>query len=74
MDLEGIILSEISQTEKDKYCVISHMWNLKKYNKLVNKTKKKQTHIHREQTRGYQCGDASCGGQHGGSAVRGTNY
>ena len=23
MDLEGIMLSEISQTEKDKYCVIS---------------------------------------------------
>ena len=30
MDLEGIMLSEISQTEKDKYCIISHMWNLKK--------------------------------------------
>ena len=29
MDLEGIMLSEISQTEKDKYCMISHMWNLK---------------------------------------------
>ena len=25
MDLEGIILSEISQTEKDKYCMISLM-------------------------------------------------
>ena len=23
MDLEGIMLSEISQTEKDKYCVVS---------------------------------------------------
>ena len=23
MDLEGIILSEVSQTEKDKYCMIS---------------------------------------------------
>ena len=29
MDLEGIMLSEISQTEKDKYCMLSHMWNLK---------------------------------------------
>ena len=28
------------------------MWNLKKYNKLVNITKKKQTY--REQTSGYQ--------------------
>ena len=25
MDLEGIMLSEISHIEKDKYCVISHM-------------------------------------------------
>lgn len=24
MDLEGILLSEISQTEEEKYCVISH--------------------------------------------------
>ena len=30
MDLEGIMLSEISQTDKDKYCMISYMWNLKK--------------------------------------------
>ena len=29
MDLEGIMLNEISQTEKDKYCMISLMWNLK---------------------------------------------
>ena len=30
MDLEIIILSEVSQTEKDKYHMISYMWNLKK--------------------------------------------
>ena len=29
MDLEGIMLSKISQTEKDKYCDITYMWNLK---------------------------------------------
>ena len=29
MDLEGIMLSEISQTEKEQYCMITHMWNLK---------------------------------------------
>ena len=28
MQLEIIILSEISQKEKDKYHCISHMWNL----------------------------------------------
>ena len=34
MDLEGIMLSEIGQTEKDKYCYDSGcMWNLKKYNR-----------------------------------------
>ena len=29
MDLEGIMLSEISQTDKDIYCGITYMWNLK---------------------------------------------
>ena len=29
MDLEIIILSEVSQTEKDKYHDITYMWNLK---------------------------------------------
>ena len=28
MQLEIIILSEVSQKEKDKYHYISHMWNL----------------------------------------------
>ena len=39
MDLEIIILSEVSQTEKDKYHMISHMLNLKKddVNKLIYK-------------------------------------
>ena len=29
MELETLILSEISQKEKDKYHMISHIWNLK---------------------------------------------
>ena len=29
MDLEGIMLNEVSLTEKDKYCMISLMWNIK---------------------------------------------
>ena len=39
MQLEIIILSEVSQTEKDKYHMISHMWNLIKNdtNKLIYK-------------------------------------
>ena len=41
MDLEGIMLSETSQTEKDKYCMLSLTCGiLKKYNKLVTITKR----------------------------------
>ena len=29
MDLEIVILSEVNQTEKDKYHAITDMWNLK---------------------------------------------
>ena len=35
------MLTEISQTEKDKYYVLSHMWNLKK--KKKNEYKKTDT-------------------------------
>ena len=38
MDLEGIMLSVIIQTEEGKYCMI--YVGSKKYNKLVTKTKK----------------------------------
>ena len=30
MDLDGIMLSEISQREKDKYCMISLIWEILK--------------------------------------------
>ena len=30
MDLEIVILSEVSQTEKEKYCMAFYMWNLKR--------------------------------------------
>ena len=39
MDLENTMFSEVSQTEKDKYYMISLMWNLKKV-KLVSITQK----------------------------------
>jgi len=44
MDLEDIMISEVSQTEKDKYCMyhFMYMWNLKKYNKLTNITTTKK--------------------------------
>ena len=46
----------------------------KKYNKLVNKTKKKQTHRYGEQTSGYQWGVRMGEGQYGGRGEGGTNY
>ena len=61
MDFEGIMLSEIRQTEKDKYCMISLICGIKQYNKLVNITKKKQTHRYREQASGYQWGKGKGG-------------
>ena len=38
MDLEVIMLTEISQTEKDKYCMVTYIWNLKK---MSNSSKQK---------------------------------
>ena len=45
IDLEGTVLSETSQTEKDKYCIISLICGIWKYNKLVNITKKEADSI-----------------------------
>ena len=49
MDLEIIMLSEVSQKEKDKYHDITYMWN-PKYDTSELRTKQKQTHRHREHT------------------------
>ena len=39
MDLEGIMLSEMSQIEKDKYCMTSLICGILKIkNKTINKT------------------------------------
>ena len=37
MDLEGIMLNEISQTEKDEHRDSTHIWDLKKTNEQINK-------------------------------------
>ena len=29
-DLETVIQSEVSETKKKKYCILTHMWNLEK--------------------------------------------
>ena len=43
MDLEGIMLSEISQTKEDILYGRTYMWNLKK--------KEKKSHTHKTETR-----------------------
>ena len=53
MDLEGILLGEMSQTEKDKYLMIYLYVESKK---PKNKPKQKQIHRYREQTGGCQKG------------------
>ena len=56
IDLEDIMLSEISQTEKEKYCIRYLLYvESKRYNKLVNKTTEKQQSPRcREQTSDLQ--------------------
>ena len=62
MDLEIIILSEVSQTEKDKYHLISLIYVESKIMIQMNLLpKQKQTHRHRKQTYGYQRGKAGEG-------------
>ena len=55
MDLEGIMLSGVSQTEKDKYYMISVIYGILK-NKWTNITKQKQSHRYKEQAGGCQSG------------------
>ena len=57
MDLEIIILSEVSQTKKDKYHMISLICRVQKKMIQTNLfTKQRQTHRLSEQTYGYQRG------------------
>ena len=55
MDLEILIISEV-KSDKDKYHMMSHMWNLKyDTNELIyHKETDTQTHRHRRQTFGSQ--------------------
>ena len=52
-DLEGTMLSRTKKSDRERQILydITYMWNLKEYNKLVNKTKQ-QTHRYRGQTSG----------------------
>ena len=50
MDLESIMLSEISQTEKNKYYMFTYVWNLKtkqtnKYNRTETDSQIQRTNL-----------------------------
>ena len=63
MELEIIILSEISQTEKDKYHMISHICEILKKKKDTNELiyRTETDHRQRKQTYGYQRGNVGGG-------------
>ena len=58
MELGSVMLSKMSQSEKDKYHIISLMWNLRNKTKRAKQKKsvcaKKQPLNCREQTDDYQ--------------------
>ena len=58
VELETLILSEVSQTEKDKYHMISHIWN------IIHGTKET---FHRQENHGLK--EKTCGCQGGGSGI-----
>ena len=68
--MDGFIVhySKGNNAKQEKYCMKSHVENLKKYNKCeYSKKKKKQTHRYRGQNSWRQ-------GQYKDGGVGGTNY
>ena len=62
MDLEAIILNEISQIEKDKYYIISLTCGDKKIKQTTEYKKEADSQMYRDQTSGYQWGEGRGGG------------
>ena len=50
MDFEGIMLTEISQTEKEEYYMMSLVCGIEKIIQMNLFTKQQQTHRHSKQT------------------------
>ena len=67
MDLEHIMLNEISQTEKNKNRDFTHMWDMeqKATNELTKQTNKEISQTHRQQFDGCQRGKEVGGGWRG---------
>ena len=72
MDLEIVILSEVNQTEEDKYYTVSHTCGIQNTTQVNIPTKQKQTHRHRRQTCGCQ-GGGRCG-ERGSLGLAEANY
>lgn len=70
MDSAGIILSEITQTERDAVD-ITYMWSLKKYNKLVDITKRSRLNTENKRVVTSVC---VCGGGVRDQEVQTTGY
>ena len=66
MDSEMIILSEESQTGKDKCPMISLIGRLQNMIQMNLSMKQKQIHKHKEQTQGRQVGEGGKDGEFGG--------
>ena len=76
MDGLGGHYAKLNKSDRERQILydVTYMWHLKKYNKLVNITKQKQTHRSREQASGYQWGEGRGEGQNRGRGGRGTNH
>ena len=53
MNLEPIIQSEVSQKEKDKYCILTHIWESTKMVPMNLFARQQWRSRHREQTYGH---------------------
>ena len=62
MDLETVIQSEISQKEKNKYRILTHISGTQKLVQMNWFAEQKSRHRSREQTYGHQGGKAVWGG------------
>ena len=74
MQLEIIILSEVSQKEKDKYHMISLIRGIYNMTQMNLSVKQKQTRRHREQTYGRQGGGGVREGCTGSLGLVDANY
>ena len=74
MDLQNIMLSEVNQTEKNIYCMISLICGTLKIIQMNLYAKQKQTHRYRKLTCGYQRGEGMGEGQIRGLGLTDTKY